>query len=223
MSNFNNSNNNNGYKNDMLELFDLEVPAEANLQLADPVLLNYYKDLDNRILWIQDITDNNLEDVKHIMRWNLEDEKKGLKPEDRKPIRMFIESFGGQVNVCFDLISMMKISTTPIYTYAMSATMSAGAVIFLNGHKRYITKLTSFLLHEGSTTGSAGTFSQVEANQSNYRKIQEMMRENILSNTNITKQQWGKKSKSEWFIYADVCIKLGIADKIIDNIHDIIG
>ena len=47
MSNFNNSNNNNGYKNDMLELFDLEVPAEANLQLADPVLLNYYKDLEN--------------------------------------------------------------------------------------------------------------------------------------------------------------------------------
>ena len=221
------SNKNGVYRNDggMLELFELDMPPEANLQLPDPKLLLYYQNLSNRILWVHEIDENTLEDVKNIYKWNAEDEKAGIPVEERIPIKVMCESFGGLMNICFDYIFAMNISKTPIYTYALSATMSAGALIFINGHKghRYITPYTSFLLHEGSTSGVSGTFSQVEANQSNYKKMQEMMRNNIFSNTKIDAKMWGRKGKTEWYLYADECIKLGVADKIIDNISDVIG
>jgi hypothetical protein len=43
-------------------LFLLGDDSEANLQLADPVLVNFYKDLENRTYWIDsEITNATLE------------------------------------------------------------------------------------------------------------------------------------------------------------------
>lgn len=60
----------------MSDYVDIVLPAEspANMKLADPVLVNYYKNLDERVLWLDSTVDENtIELTKQIMIWNAED------------------------------------------------------------------------------------------------------------------------------------------------------
>jgi hypothetical protein len=78
----------------MAECYEIHLPemtsVGANLQLADPNLVNYYADLENRIYWLNDeITQYTFDLVQYITRWNRED--KNIPIQDRKPIRIFID------------------------------------------------------------------------------------------------------------------------------------
>ena len=66
------------------------LPETANLQLADPSLVNFYSDLENRVYWLNDEINNYTFDlVQYIIRWNRED--KNIPVEQRKPIRIIID------------------------------------------------------------------------------------------------------------------------------------
>lgn len=68
---------------------DIAIPSNVeNLQLPDPTLLQFYKNYDDRIIWIDDeITTMTLEYAKMIMQWNSEDKKNNIPVEERKPIK----------------------------------------------------------------------------------------------------------------------------------------
>ena len=87
----------------------------ANLQLPDPVLRDYYLDEQERTFWVTTQIDNSLLDlVKMIVKCNRED--KGKPVEDRKPIKVFIDSPGGDVLALWTTIKAIEISKTPVYT-----------------------------------------------------------------------------------------------------------
>ena len=63
-------------KNDTLDdLFCLEeLGPEANLQLPDPILVQKYRSLKNRELWItKDIDETLFQEMQQIIRWNKEE------------------------------------------------------------------------------------------------------------------------------------------------------
>ena len=102
--------NGNIYGNSLDELSSSKLPS--------PILLNFYKNLEERILWIDfDITEGLIEFENYILKWNKED--KGIDKEDRKPIRIFIYSYGGDVDAIMSFIELIKLSKTPVYTYNM--------------------------------------------------------------------------------------------------------
>ena len=118
----------------------------ANMQLPDPNLRDYYRDETDRLFWIDsNVDDSTLYLVKMIMRCNHED--KGKAVEDRVPIKVMINSGGGDVQVMLTIIKTMKISKTPVYTVCFSSAMSAAAEILAAGHKRYALPGTCVILH----------------------------------------------------------------------------
>jgi ATP-dependent protease ClpP protease subunit len=72
------------------ELFDTKLPNSYNLK--------YYRDLGNRIIWINEEINNDLtyELVHYITKWNRED--KDIPEVDRKPIRLLFDSPGGDLD-----------------------------------------------------------------------------------------------------------------------------
>ena len=82
-------------KNDGMldDLFCLEeLGPEANLQLPDPLLVQRYKSLKNRELWItKDIDETLFQEMQQIIRWNKEDADAKIPVEDRKKI-FFLDS-----------------------------------------------------------------------------------------------------------------------------------
>lgn len=203
-----------------LDNVTLALPGNLeNLQLPSPELLTYYRDLEDRIIWIDyEVEESILEVSKLIMHFNKLD--KDIPTEERKPIKLLVYSYGGDGQACFSLIDIIAISKTPIYTYNMGVAMSAGLLILIAGHKRFCLKNSTALAHSGSG-GACGTFEQTEAQMKDYQRFVQTMRDYILERTNIDVKTFNKYKNKEWYLYAEDQIKYHIVDKIIDDISEI--
>ncbi len=212
-------------KNETLEMFDVALPAEANLQLADSVLVNYYQARKNRIIYLtKDIDETLWEEIQLILQWNREDNENGIAPEERKPIKILIHSFGGNLNETLAICGVMKLSKTPIYTINMNCALSGGCLILMNGHKghRYAMPMSTALIHMGSRSGGGGTFSQIVEETDNYKKLINMLKENIIEHSTISAQTLTKNAKKEWYLYPEDQVKYGLVDKLVENIDELL-
>ena len=119
-------------KNEDFEMIPLvQIPENANYALPDDNLLSFYNDLNERLFWVTDeINSYSLNLVHYILKWNRED--KEIEPSARKPIRLLIFSPGGDLDVEETLVSLIKLSKTPIYGFAMGMVASAASVLFLS-------------------------------------------------------------------------------------------
>lgn len=206
------------------ELFSIEMPPQANYDLPDPDMLDYWNDYNQRIIFINsDIDDSIMKYVNNLYRWQYEDDKAGIKPEDRKPVTIFINSYGGDLNVCYSMISAMNAYSGVIKTVNYGTACSAAALIFINGTrgKRYCVDMSYALLHQGSGSTGMQTYEAQEAAQKNYRALINMMQENILKHTKIDQKTWNKIKAKENYYYPKDMISNGLCDKIITNISEI--
>ena len=73
----------------------------------------------------------------YIRFFNKQDDEDNIPIEERKPIKIFIDSPGGDLVATFTMINAIKLSKTPVYTINIGAAYSGGFFIFLAGHKRF--------------------------------------------------------------------------------------
>lgn len=205
---------------DDVHVLDVMIPKElTDVHLPDPDILRYYKDYDDRVIYVDDdITDNTFEITKQIYEYNRAD--KNLPVEERKPIVIFIYSYGGDVHQGYALISAITASKTPVYTVNAGIAMSMGALLLLAGHKRYAMKYSTAMLHPGSSQ-QVGDYEQIQESQKNYKRTVEMMADYIVERTNITKKKLSSNWTKDWYIRADEQKELGIVSEIIDNLDEV--
>lgn len=201
----------------MPENMMIAIPQSVeNLQLPDPTLLSYYQDEADRSFWINDeITDNLLEFTKLIMKYNKEDVGKPI--EDRKPIKIFISSPGGDLDATLSFIGLIGLSKTPVWTINMGWAYSAAGLILMAGHKRFIMPNCSVLIHSGSGQ-LGGSFEQTTEQMKNYKALVDKMREFILSKTKIDTKLFKKNSTKDWYINTEEALSLGIVDEIVEDL-----
>ena len=187
-----------------------------NLQLPNPDLLTYYKDEKDRVLWIEgEIGDGLFELSKMILRYNMED--KDIPVEERKPIKIFINSPGGDLDSTLAFIGMINISKTPIWTIDACWAYSAAGLILMAGHKRYALPNTECLIHSGSGY-LGGSYEQTTEQMKNYKYLVDKMRDFIFSKTKIDQKTFKKYSTKDWYIYTDEMLNYGIVDEIVNDL-----
>ncbi len=187
-----------------------------NMQLPNPDLLTYYKDEQDRVLWIEgEINDGLFELSKMILRYNIED--KNVPVDERKPIKIFINSPGGDLDSTLAFIGLMNISKTPIWTIDACWAYSAAGLILMAGHKRYALPNTECLIHSGSGQ-LGGSYEQTTEQMKNYKYLVDKMRDFILSKTKIDQKLFKKNSQKDWYIYTDEMLNLGIVDEIVNDL-----
>lgn len=197
---------------DMEGLFDTTLP--------DPTMVEFYRRLKNReILWNDDIDDATIDIALYIKKWN--DEDKDLAIEDRQPIKIFINSDGGYVVTVLHVIDMIHLSKTPVYTIGMGRVYSAGGLLLMAGHKRYIFPHTSCLIHDGSS-GAIGSIGKMIDNLEFTKELEKRIKQYILSSTRITEEIYDQNYRRDWFMFSEEIIKLGIADEIVTDIDTIL-
>ena len=203
--------------NNALENMLVAIPESIeNMQLPNPDLLTYYKDEKDRILWVEgEIGDGLFELSKMILRYNMED--KNISVEERKPIKIFINSPGGDLDSTLAFIGMMNISKTPIWTINACWAYSAAGLILMAGHKRYALPNTEALIHSGSGQ-LVGSYEQTAEQMKNYKYLVDKMREFILSRTKIDQKLFKKQSSKDWYIYTDEMLSLGVVDEIVSDL-----
>lgn len=201
---------------------EILIPKDVeNLVLPAPELLTFYKNINERILWLDAEVDNYcLEFIRYILSWNQED--KDVPMESRKPIKLLIHSYGGDLDINNSLIDIIKMSQTPIYGYNMGAACSAACFIFIACHKRFTMPNAYFLIHKGSSNNIGGTFDQVISEIQEYQRKIDTLSEYIMTNTKIDEQTFDENIDTEWFISANQSVEYGISDSIITSINEII-
>ena len=204
-----------------MELFEIPLIGDTKEnQLPSPEEYTYWKDRKNRTFYIDYEIDEDyslVELAKIIIQMNIE-EKDVETPE---PIRLFIHSYGGDIEQSLFFCDLVKASRIPIITIGMRVAMSAGFLIFLSGKKRYAFSHTSMLVHSGSAAFQ-GTADQIEEAQKNYKKQIEQMKSYILDNTVIDEKTFNKNRNKDWYLSSDELLKYGIIDEIITDLTTII-
>ena len=201
-------------------IVQVEIPNSIeNLNLPDPALLTFYRNLENRVLWLDsEVDDNWLEYAKLIINWNAEDRDKPV--EDRKPIKLFLFSPGGDLDVNTMLIDVIKLSKTKVIGVNVGISMSAGCFIYLACHERLSLPHAKFLLHSGSAEGISGTAAQIEAYNAQYKKEVKQLKEYLYEY--LPKKMVDSKMRGEWFFDAKEAVELGVAHRIIESLDDIV-
>ena len=204
----------------MSECYEIHLPqmkAGANLQLADPSLVNYYADLENRVYWLNDeISCYTYDLVQYITRWNRED--KGLPIEKRRPIRIIIDCGGGSLSVSETLSNLIKMSKTPIYGIALGFVASGASVIYLSCHKKFALPNTVFVLHKGSCSGVSGTYDEIVSFARDYEKQIETLMTFYIEHTKYTEEEIEENIQTDWYIRMDEATEKGLVDEIITDI-----
>lgn len=189
----------------------------ANLQLADPSLVNFYADIANRVYWLTDeIGETSLDLVQYITRWNRED--RGIPVEDRKPIRIVIDCGGGSLSVSETLSNIIKMSKTPIYSIALGFVASGASIVHLSCHKKYALPNSVFVLHKGSCSGVSGTYDEIVSFARDYEKQIEMLMTFYIENTKYTQEEIEENIQTDWYIRMDEAIEKGLVDEVITDI-----
>lgn len=168
----------------------------------------------NRQLNVGEI-DGNVGDAidSYIRFFNRQDEQDGIPVEERVPIKIYIDSPGGDLIATFTMINSIRMSKTPVWTINIGAAYSGGFFTFIAGHKRFAYPLASFLFHEGSTgtSGDAGKFRNFA---DFYKKELDNLKKVVLEYTDITEEDYEKHINDDWWFTAEEALEYGICDEI---------
>lgn len=202
---------------------DIAIPQSVeNLQLPDPSLLQFYRNYENRILWIDDeITTMTLEYAKMIMQWNFDDKKNNIPVDKRVPIKVIFFSPGGDLEVNNCLVDTLLLSKTPVVGVNVGMAASSGCFIYLACHKRYTFPTAEFLLHKGAGQFQGG-YNEVVAAIMNYQRQIEELGNFVMSRTNIPQEVFDENFATDWYLSAKEAIEYGVSEKIITSLDEII-
>lgn len=155
-----------------------------------------------------------------ILEYNREDEGKPI--AERKPIKLYINSPGGEVVEGFPLISTIELSKTPVYTINIGQWSSMSFLIGITGHKRFALPYTTFLLHDGSTVNYGTTSKALDKAKFDGRFEQEVVKPHVLKHSNMTSAEYDGLLRVEYYMLPQDVKSHHFIDHIIDDIKDLL-
>lgn len=208
---------------EILTFLNPQIEELENLKLPSIDSVEDWNDYRDRKLYIDfEIGDYLVVMSKRIIQWNKEDEE--IPVDKRKPIRIYINSPGGSLQSCMTFIDVLKMSKTPIKLICINGAYSAAGMIFMckgENITRLIVPHGKVLIHQGSLgVGQVQTHQFLDV-ANDVKKDEIKVKDYVLNNTTINSKLYDRKKKDEWSLDAEECLKLGVCDKIIEDMTEL--
>lgn len=174
----------------------------------------------DRICFVsEDVTDSLVKKITElIVRANIEDDEREEKEKnyERKPIKLYINSYGGDAYGCFAISSAILSSKTPVHTYVYGYVMSAGLAIAVCGHKRFASEYATFMYHQVLGWVSGG-LERMKHEVGETERVMEIYNKIILDHTQVRRDDLNRTREKQlnWYLPADEAKKLGFFDEYI--------
>jgi len=170
----------------------------------------------SRIATLGNVNDENVNDVIYtILEINHLDTHK--KSDQREPIKLIINSVGGDVYHGFGLIDCIVNSITPIHTICYGCAFSMALPIFAAGHHRQAGKLSTFMYHEISWNMEYEKIMTHDRELVEGKRIMQIYDDFLYTHTklDVKKLKSVKKLNKDWYFNVEEALNYGIVDKII--------
>jgi ATP-dependent Clp protease protease subunit len=134
-----------------------------------------------------------------------------------EPIKIYIDSYGGDIYQCLGIIGIIENSKTPIHTITTGCALSSGFLIAIAGHKRFSYNKATFMYHQISHESLEATLKDQTDDIIETKRLQDIVEKFVCKNTKITIKQLKKSytEKNDWYMTSKEALKLGVIDKII--------
>lgn len=181
----------------------------------DPVTYQYFHQLLEKrtIILNYDVSDDIVERVFLPLKEFEED-------DSTEPVTLILNSSGGSVSDGFFLAHYISQYSKPLNILVPGYACSMAAIILAGGGKNENVIRSCFpcsyaLIHDGYVALTAQE-SKTAADIMNFNdKIDEQIKDFIIQNTNITKEEYDSHMRHQWFLYAQDMLEKGLIDKII--------
>ena len=181
--------------------------------MPDPVLYQYYRNLLNRKIVINEQIGDGLLETAILPFIEMDNDGSG------NPIEIIISTVGGEIYNGFNLVDQIEKAKSPVTIHIMAMAASMGFLIAMAGKNNPNVKTVCHpfsvgLLHSGSQymSGSAHAVKDTFDFSQHY---EEKIKDYILTHTKIDENLYDKIERKEYWMDADEMVRLGIVDEII--------
>lgn len=177
-------------------------------------------DIENRVFFInKNIDAESIESaILGITEININDDKQEKEKVNfnRKPIKLIIDSYGGDCYSGMALVNIIKTSKTPVHTYCYGKAMSMGLAIFASGHKRFAHR-DAWLMQHQLYGGAMGKLVDLEESVEQKVKLQDMLDKILIDSSNIKRSKLleFREKKFDWFFTGEEGRELGVVDELL--------
>jgi ATP-dependent Clp protease protease subunit len=156
------------------------------------------------------------ESVNEVIQLIYDINEEDIKKTQVEPIKLIINSPGGEVYSGLALIDVIDNSQTPIYTICHGAAMSMALIVYAAGHHRLASKYATFMYHEANY-GLEGKVAVHKQEIKEADRTEKICDDYLLSKTKFTKKQFDsiRKAQGEWYFDVEVAKKHGLVDEIL--------
>ena len=131
-------------------------------------------------------------------------------------VPLFISSTGGDVYCAMIIIALMRSSPLEIHTIAVGACMSAAAVIFSFGKRRFVGENATVMLHGVRVEAFEGKLKDVEIEAAEMRRLNTRMWSMMSVNCGKTEDylQQSLQNETDYYVTPEQAIEMGLATDI---------
>ncbi|MBO5088486.1 MAG: ATP-dependent Clp protease proteolytic subunit [Lachnospiraceae bacterium] len=145
-----------------------------------------------------------------------------LREEDKEqPIRLYINSGGGEVNAGLLLYDVLQDIDVLVDTYCVGIAASMAAILFAGGKKgrRYILPHSKVMIHEPLlANGLGGSASSIKNISDSIIETRDIVNGILAKHTGKTKEEIDEATRFDNYMNAEECVEFGLCDKVVNGI-----
>lgn len=142
---------------------------------------------------------------------------------NNEPIKVFIDSPGGDIDAGFAIFDTMRYVDSPVYAVVMGLAASMGAMILLAAEKdkRLGFEHSRYLIHQ-PLSGIRGVATEIEIHARELEKYRKKINEIISRETGREIEQVAKDTDRDFWLDAQEAIDYGLISRIVQKKSEII-
>jgi ATP-dependent Clp protease protease subunit len=135
-----------------------------------------------------------------------------------EPVRLFIDSPGGDADAGFAIFDMLRFVKTPVWTVGMGLVASAAAIILLAAPKerRLALPNSHYLIHQ-PLSGIRGVATDIEIHARELDKLRDKINRLIAAETGNSFERVEKDTDRDYWMTADEAAAYGLISRVIKS------
>jgi ATP-dependent Clp protease, protease subunit len=139
-----------------------------------------------------------------------------LEADNSDPIKIFIDSPGGDADAGFAMYDMIRFINAPVYCIGMGLVASAASIVLIAvpNERRIALPNSHYLIHQ-PLSGIRGVATEIEIHAKELEKLRVKINRLIASETGKTELQVSADTDRDYWMTGDEALEYGLVSKII--------